>query len=64
VVIDHILPVALGGTNKPDNLQVACRSCNQVKRDRHPRDDFHHLIFAAKGDPEYADKPVLRLVKS
>ncbi len=30
--IDHIIPVALGGTNEPDNLMLLCRACNLKKR--------------------------------
>ena len=29
--IDHIEPVAHGGTDELSNLQVLCRSCNQTK---------------------------------
>jgi len=29
--IDHILPVAEGGTDDEDNLWLACRSCNMAK---------------------------------
>jgi len=29
--IDHILPIARGGTNNPANLQVLCRPCNRSK---------------------------------
>ena len=29
--IDHILPLALGGTNEPDNLQILCRPCHRSK---------------------------------
>jgi len=29
--IDHILPLALGGTNEPHNLQILCRSCHRSK---------------------------------
>jgi len=29
--IDHILPLALGGANEPDNLQILCRSCHRSK---------------------------------
>lgn len=29
--IDHVLPVALGGTNDPDNLQTLCDECNLGK---------------------------------
>ena len=31
--VDHIVPVARGGTNDPYNLQTLCRACNQTKRD-------------------------------
>ncbi len=30
--IDHIIPVADGGTEEPGNLQTLCRSCNQGKK--------------------------------
>lgn len=30
--VDHILPVARGGSNALDNLQLAHRSCNRSKR--------------------------------
>jgi 5-methylcytosine-specific restriction endonuclease McrA len=29
--IDHIQPIAKGGTNEPDNLQLLCRNCNLQK---------------------------------
>ena len=29
--IDHILPLALGGTNDSENLQVLCRPCHRIK---------------------------------
>lgn len=34
LVIDHITPVAAGGTNDPMNLITACETCNQGKADR------------------------------
>lgn len=32
--VDHIVPVNVGGTNDPSNLQVLCSRCNREKRDR------------------------------
>ena len=29
--VDHVIPVSLGGTNDPTNLQCLCRNCNAKK---------------------------------
>ena len=29
--IDHILPLALGGTNERENLQILCKPCHRAK---------------------------------
>lgn len=34
--LDHIIPIARGGTSEPDNLQLLCRRCNIRKRDHAP----------------------------
>lgn len=34
--IDHVIPLVRGGSNNPDNLVIACRSCNSRKRTRIP----------------------------
>ena len=31
--IDHIKPLAKGGLHQWDNVQLACRRCNSLKRD-------------------------------
>lgn len=31
LTVDHVVPVALGGTDAPDNLVAACRDCNAGK---------------------------------
>lgn len=36
--VDHIMPIALGGTNWPANLQILCPKCNQQKHAKHPLD--------------------------
>lgn len=36
--VDHVMPVNLGGSNWPENLQVLCPTCNIKKRDCHPDD--------------------------
>lgn len=32
--VDHIVPVANGGTNDPSNLCLACKNCNDRKQDK------------------------------
>ena len=34
--LDHIVPIARGGTSTPDNLQLLCRRCNSRKSDLAP----------------------------
>ena len=36
LTVDHVVPVALGGTDKPDNLVAACRDCNAGKSSTPP----------------------------
>ena len=36
--LDHIMPLALGGPNTDDNIQLLRASCNASKHDRHPID--------------------------
>lgn len=35
LVIDHVLPLCLGGTNTIDNIQPLCATCNSKKGKRH-----------------------------
>jgi 5-methylcytosine-specific restriction endonuclease McrA len=34
--IDHFIPLAIGGTNDPGNLRLACPKCNHQKYAKHP----------------------------
>lgn len=36
LVVDHVTPVALGGTDNPKNLVAACRDCNSGKSSAAP----------------------------
>lgn len=36
LTVDHVTPVALGGTDNPDNLVAACRDCNYGKASTSP----------------------------
>lgn len=36
LVLDHVMPVARGGRNEPDNLVTSCDRCNAGKRDSEP----------------------------
>jgi hypothetical protein len=45
--VDHVVPVALGGTNDPWNLVAACWDCNAGKASGVPTDD---LVRRVRGD--------------
>jgi 5-methylcytosine-specific restriction endonuclease McrA len=36
LTVDHLTPVAKGGSNEYDNLVLACKTCNSSKRDTMP----------------------------
>jgi 5-methylcytosine-specific restriction endonuclease McrA len=36
--VDHVIPLALGGGNGPENLVIACPRCNLTKYAKHPMD--------------------------
>src|SRR5690242_10107126 len=36
LTVDHVVPTALGGSDKPDNLVAACKDCNAGKASTSP----------------------------
>lgn len=36
--VDHVIPLSRGGSNSPDNLVIACPSCNLSKSDKMPHE--------------------------
>lgn len=49
--LDHIMPLALEGSNYIENLQWLCQFCNSSKSDRHP-DEW--AVYSAS--PEFKER--------
>jgi 5-methylcytosine-specific restriction endonuclease McrA len=43
--VDHIMPLALGGKNVPENIQLLTQKCNQQKSAKHPIDFMQERGF-------------------
>ncbi|MFI6033004.1 HNH endonuclease [Streptomyces sp. NPDC051315] len=43
--VDHVIPIALGGTDEPSNLVTSCEPCNSGKSSASP--DAHHVADVA-----------------
>lgn len=45
--VDHVNPIARGGSNNPDNLQLLCRKCNRIKSAKTPEEwaEENGLLF-------------------
>lgn len=54
--IDHIIPLAKGGTNEMKNLQCACNKCNLIKSDILPdelMDKLHEIVlYQSRKNPD------------
>lgn len=56
--LEHIIPISLGGTNKPENLIGLCKTCNDLKADKvmyatwysHANEDLIEDIHSLVGD--------------
>lgn len=53
LTVDHVTPVALGGTDEPSNLVAACRDCNYGKASTSP--DEVTVDDVAATDLKWAD---------
>lgn len=40
LTMDHIVPIARGGTSTKNNVVVSCKKCNQNKKLKIPVEDF------------------------
>ncbi|HEY0972665.1 MAG TPA: HNH endonuclease [Gemmatimonadales bacterium] len=52
--LDHVYPVAHGGTGSPGNIVTACHGCNQLKGDLLPCDFFALHPWAGQNFMRYA----------
>jgi hypothetical protein len=48
--VEHLWPHQIGGSNDPDNLKLACHSCNQVKTTTIDTSDYHYEHVHIKSD--------------
>ncbi|MDQ3696722.1 MAG: HNH endonuclease [Gemmatimonadota bacterium] len=52
--LDHVYPLAKGGTSVPGNLVAACAPCNRRKGDMLPHEFFHRYPSAGLNFLAYA----------
>ena len=52
--LDHVHPLAHGGTHVPGNLVAACRECNALKGEMLPIDFFARFPWAGANFMRYA----------
>jgi 5-methylcytosine-specific restriction endonuclease McrA len=52
--LDHVHPVAHGGTHTPGNLVTACARCNRLKGDMLPHEFFIRYPWAGANFVRYA----------
>lgn len=67
MVIDHMIPVAAGGTNDLENLITACEPCNQGKADKrleqHVPNDGDRLRLAQERNEQMRSAEAARQAK-
>lgn len=42
--VDHLIPLARGGSNSPENIVISCPKCNTSRRDRLPHEWSDRLL--------------------
>ena len=52
--LDHVFPIARGGTHDPGNLVTACGRCNRLKGDMLPHEFFARFPAAGLNFMRYA----------
>lgn len=52
--LDHVHPLAKGGTHSPGNVVAACPPCNRLKADMLPADFFLRYPWAGSNFIHYA----------
>jgi 5-methylcytosine-specific restriction endonuclease McrA len=52
--LDHVYPLARGGTHVPGNLVAACAPCNRLKGDMLPHEFFARYPLAGANFVRYA----------
>jgi 5-methylcytosine-specific restriction endonuclease McrA len=57
--VDHIVPVALGGSNDKGNLQLLCKPCNLDKRDKDPAEYLKTIRARRKNGRRSSDLSAL-----
>lgn len=45
--VDHVMPLSRGGTNNPENLVIACPTCN-LRKNKKTAEEFLALLLAEK----------------
>ena len=56
--LDHIVPLARGGSNSLDNIQCCCKKCNIAKADSMPDEYFENLLKILDFQMEKGNKAV------
>jgi 5-methylcytosine-specific restriction endonuclease McrA len=59
--VDHVIPLARKGSNWPDNIVIACHSCNSQKSDKIPY--LNWTPPAPLYDPDPQRERIFRLLK-